>query len=216
MVTSSPPTLVVTERSIFDAKLANFLQDHELAEEPVLVLQCAPKAPGPLNVDSTTVYNALLNGAGGAGPDNWWSGFGASRACVKTFDGLAAGSTAKAQHWMTEVHDDGHIIAALLPGFTEKGPEGAFPVDAAILHVFSDFSQLARRVNVGAGIDVPQRVTATFVNVRAVALLRQLRDGNPRFIKRQRLEWPVLATSGLVDLDGTCEALRARLERAFP
>lgn len=213
MVATNAAQLHDPERVRFDKKLRNFLDDHSLTEAPTLVLQCAPTKTSIVDIQAKELRNTLSSGTG-LNSQDWWDGFGGGYGCVAVFDGLASGRPSQEQRWVTEIHEDGHILAALRADEDSDKPR----VYTFLLAAFIDFARLVQRLHASAGIAGGVKLTATIVNGKGLPLInnRTYVQTRARVITREVLEWPVLAAEGPEAIAEVCQQMSRRFERLFP
>lgn len=201
------------DRQRFNKKLRNFLDDHMMSEVPTLVLQYSPVQASIVDIGDKNVRDALLGGTG-LNSQTWWDGFMGSSACVPVFDGLASGRRDQEERWATEIHEDGHILAAIrADDESEKRPVYIF-----LSAVFADFDRLVQRLQSAAGIKGAVQLTATLVNGKGLQLVndRAYVSNGRRVIARDVLEWPVVSAVGDAALTKACQQMANRFERLFP
>lgn len=131
----------------FATKRANLVEDHIIGEKPALIWQSSSSEPFSADVTSDSLKNAIRDGAEAIGDNGWWNNFhsyGCAPALV--FDGLAS-STGSEHQWVTEVHTDGHFIAACwaFPEYSDHGLSGQGIADF-YTDAFRDFGYVAQRV----------------------------------------------------------------------
>nr|WP_297525171.1 hypothetical protein [uncultured Roseateles sp.] len=147
MLPSLAPELISPERRPFVKKLRNFIEDHGFGSVPILVIQCNSDDGVNLEIGSPRLAQALVHGAGAANYDEWWSAFCGGRS-FSVFDGRASRHDSDEPLWVTEVHEDGHVLAAirLLP----YGNANA--VSPGIVHAFSSFGNLVKKLYAATGV----------------------------------------------------------------
>ncbi|MBK0114062.1 MULTISPECIES: hypothetical protein [unclassified Delftia] len=153
----------------FERKRTNFLEDYKLQDRPVLTIQCQASSIGTINVEQQEVLRALEAGAINMAQDGWWRGFVSQDGVVRVFDGVSSTRPSEYAKYSTEVHEDGHFIAAVW-GFPEKS-------DTMLLgefygHAFRDALFTAQQVLVAAGVQGKIRRTAVLDNSNKIGFLR--------------------------------------------
>jgi hypothetical protein len=213
MLPSLAPELNTPARLPFIRKLRNFLEDHGLDGLPALVLQCDAQDARVADIASRPLQQAMLAGSGESGNADWWMGF-MGGSTQQVFDGLATRGDRNEPSWVTELHEDGHVLASVLLN--------AYPdlngVHPAIQNAFPQFGMLVQKLHTAAGIETKLNFTATLVNAKGLELLAFGQYGQPRRRKigRDRLEWPVLPADGAEGVAQVCLKMRAQMQRIFP
>lgn len=199
-------------RQRFELKLRNFLADHSFTSGPTLVFQCAPVSNAEIDVESLQVRQALAAGTGLASSQSW-DGFKSSVKCKKVFDGLMAGPFTQKPGWATEVHEDGHVIAALRadePGDTPR-------IYIFLADAFNDFGWLVNSIYAAAEFTDNVDLTATLVNGKGVQLINNKTFGQARgrLVTRETFDWPILPAAGENEVLTMCQRMASRFERLF-
>ncbi|MFG6432567.1 hypothetical protein [Roseateles sp. LYH14W] len=213
MLPSLDPLLHSPERLPFIKKLRCLLEDHGFEDTPTLVIQCAADDTEVANLDSGEVNQALLKGCNGYNGAEWWSGFMAGRTS-KVFDGVSSVDSRSEPNWVTELHQDGHFLAAVrLMVYADLA--GVHP---AIVNAFTQFGELLKNLHTAAAVQARLTLTATLVNTRDVGVLLFPQYGQPqvRHLKRDSFEWPVYRADSAEDVKGICEQMGAKMSRLFP
>lgn len=193
-------------------KLTHFLADHGFGTAPTLVLQCFPTELHAVDVDSPLVRQALLNGTGQQGMDDWWRGFMANHAPAATFDGLRSGGEVSAQGWITEIHRDGHVLAGIRADALAQVPA----VLLTLTEAFSDFGLLVMRLHQAAKIAGELRFAASLTGCAGLPLLRSPDRGpSLKALQRAFYEWPLETAEGDAAIEAACAKMQKQLSRLF-
>lgn len=216
MVTVEQVSLNEVIDRAFDRKRANFLDDHDLRDKPVLVWQAWPVNELLFDVSSEKLQEAMRGGGGAASDDGWWYGFKMSWRPALMFDGLTSSADREGAGWATEVHVDGHISAGLW-SFPEVAQGGTTPVLGVVdfyVDAFRDFAYLAGKVMEAAGASGAVHLTATMYHADRLALLAGRGHIAAPAPKRKTLRWPI-AIVDAADLLEASSSMAAQFMRIY-
>lgn len=182
----------------FAFRLHEFLLLRGLEEKAVLVVQARPSHTSSVNLDLSRTELVEKFRSGLENQDNRWEGFNSRVHPQPTFHGLAGMSSRSDPYWITELHRDGHFLAASWLFPEVSGDDGIMV--PAIADFYSEFfRQFATFVTgvleVGRG-DRAYSVTATLVNAPRLHFAgkswgRHYVITSPP-IRLSNLQWPVL------------------------
>lgn len=199
----------------FATKRANLVEDHIIGEKPALIWQSSSSEPFSADVTSDSLKNAIRDGAEAIGDNGWWNNFhsyGCAPALV--FDGLAS-STGSEHQWVTEVHTDGHFIAACwaFPEYSDHGLSGQGIADF-YTDAFRDFGYVAQRVYEALSYNSGLHVTCSLTHANELPMVGPHRNVVSK-VNRSLLRWPVHRVENLSDLEAICQDMAAQLMRAY-
>jgi hypothetical protein len=194
----------------FERKRTNFLEDYKLQDRPVLTIQCQASFTGTINVERQEVLRALEAGAKNIAEDGWWHGFICQQGRVRVFDGMSSARPSEHTKYSTEVHEDGHFIAAVW-GFPEHA--GSTLLADFYGYSFRDALFTAQQVFEAAGLQGEVSRTAALENSNKIGFLRGKHEVLPP-PGRKLLQWPLEVLS-IEELAKTWARPAARLMRAY-
>ncbi|WP_189687736.1 hypothetical protein [Pseudorhodoferax aquiterrae] len=96
----------------FERKRLNLLDDYGLRDVPSLVWQMASEAPRSIDLFNADVAQSIRAGSATAS-DGWWHGFKGPQGPAMVLDGLASHDKDRLAGYVTELHSDGHFLAAI-------------------------------------------------------------------------------------------------------
>lgn len=195
---------------LFERKRTNFVEDYKLQDRPVLTIQCQASSTRSINVEHQEVLRALQDGARNIAQDGWWRGFTSQQGAVRVFDGMSSAKPSAQTKFSTEIHEDGHFIAAVW-GFVEHN--GSVLLADFYGYAFRDALFTAQQVLEAAGVQGDVLKTASLDNSNKIGLLR---GGHETLASpgRKLLQWPVeVLTMGTLATSWQGQA--ARLMRAY-
>nr|WP_315494197.1 hypothetical protein [uncultured Rhodoferax sp.] len=178
-------------RREFALKRSNFVLDHELESQPMLIWQAMSVAQQEIDFTSPTARAALQKGTA-ANRESWWFGFCGGPYPTAIFDGLAAPQDSS-QGWRTELHKDGHLLAGVWNFHADLRSSGDRPVVQDFYReAFADFGSLAENAYSAVGIPDEILIYCSMRHANKVDFAR--RGPIPRGsvqVRRETLEWPI-------------------------
>ena len=211
-------SLAQFHEGVFKRKLDAFVEDYSLESKPALVFQAIPAGTTAIDVTKHSVQTALHEGADAISDTGWWYAFKASGRPVLVFDGLASSSNAGEQGWVSEVHEDGHLIAGLwtFPHVREHEQESQPAAASFYVHAFRDFGFVARKVYEAASYSGGVVATCTLLQANLLPLAAP-RGGSviASASKRSVLHWPLQTAASLDVMDAVCASMAVRFMRTY-
>lgn len=172
----------------FEKKRASFVADYGLQEKPLILWQFQPQMPCVFDLGQADLTNALCEGARDIREDNWWCAFEGSGRPKLVFDGIASRSPTEDSGYGTELHQDGHLIAAVWTFPEVEGkPAASWFHDFA----FRDAFMVAKAVMQSAGPEGPIAATCTLLNAESLPFTDRGHSVNAPASRRHVLRWPV-------------------------
>lgn len=196
----------------FKGKLDDFASDYGLNGKPAIVWQAMPAEVIHVDVLERSLQKALQHGSRSEVTSPWWNGFYSTLRTVPVFDGLAAHRAAASSLWMTEIHEDGHLIAGVwnFPA-TAAGPcVGEFFQDA-----FLDFGVLAHDIYAATSHAGGLYLTCMMQNANRLPMADKWGREIARAPNRETLRWPILELSNSEGLASSCKRMGAQFLRAY-
>lgn len=216
MEAAGSPELMQMLEGLFERRRNNFLEDHELQNQPAITWQCWPSDTLVIDITNKNMQEAIRQGGRPNSSDGWWHGFMMDRQPALSFDGLTSAAGRDAAGWATELHVDGYLAAGVWT-FPEMGANSPSPrpgIAAFYTEAFLDFTHLAARVYEAAGYESKLHLTATMHQADKLALLASHERVLAPAPKRRMLRWPIVtvATTGLA---GAGAVMAAQLMRIY-
>lgn len=151
-----------------------------------------------LNVDDGTLQRSFLQGAGSRSA--WWDGFRSTSRARPTFHGVASLSNPSEPTWATEMHRDGHFMAAVWR-FPDLAASDGRPVPVIAdfyCSFFDDFCALVANVLEQGGVAQRYELTATLLGAQRLHFAKPSDFGGQHVIgaaplAMTNLQWSVLA-----------------------
>lgn len=152
----------------FAIRLEELVTWHGLAEKPTLIVQARPglKASRSVDLKDAGLVQRFRNGR--LDHENWWDGFRSMVSPVETFHGIAGLPTTHEPGWTTELHQDGHLIAAIwrFPELPHRARGEVAAVPAFYKQFFTQFFELAAALFASPAASEHWKVTATLLQAR--------------------------------------------------
>ncbi len=171
-----------------EQKRASFVADYRLQGKPVIIWQFQPQMPCAVDLEQAELINALSEGARDTREDNWWCAFEGAGRPKLVFDGIASRSPIDDSGYGTELHQDGHLLAAVwtFPDVDGK-PAASWFHDFA----FRDAFMVAKAVMQSIGAEVPIAATCTLLNAESLPFTDRGHSVNVPASRRHVLRWPI-------------------------
>ncbi len=198
-------------RREFALKRSNFVLDHELESQPMLIWQAMSVAPQEIDFTSPAARAALQKGAT-ANFESWWYGFCGGPHPTAIFNGLAAPQDSS-QGWRTELHKDGHLLAGIWNFHVDARLRGERAVVQDFYKsAFADFGSLAEYVYSTIGVSDEILICCTMCHANKVDFARggPIPRGSVQ-VRRETLEWRVRCAKN----PGELKSIAALMEDDF-
>lgn len=196
-------------------RLTSLVSDYALEDKPTLVWQCLPAFAAEVDVSAPALKAALREGAAAVSSAAWWCAFHSHHRPTPVFDGVSSGSSSEG--WVSEVHRDGHFVAATwsFPDIS-SGTGGSRPAIAEFyVEAFRDFVYTAAAVLKAASLSGPVYFTCTMLHADMLPMTGRGGGVNTAAPKRKTLRWPTLLAADEGDFDKVRIALSAQFLRAY-
>lgn len=197
-------------------KRHSFAQDYGFDGKPDLVWQSMPLDNAQIDITNDGVQGAVGKGSGVESEYGWWYGFqsGASHSLV--FDGVAS-SRLVDKGWASELHLDGHVIAALWSFPQVRRPDGSeqLAIPTFFAEAFKDFGSLVQNCYRAAGYSGAFALTCTLEMADQLALAGPRENVIAQPVRRNVLRWPLLPLANANNVEVVTYAMGVQLMRAY-
>lgn len=203
----------------FAVRLHEMVTWRSIGERPVLAVQVRPTVKLELDVHDRGVIERFR--VGQEASENWWDGFHSSVRPERVFNGIAGMSSKQDGGWTTELHHDGHMLAAIwdYPTLPMSSGREVLAVPEFYEEFFEQFFAHVQSVVTPAKGQF--RATATLLNANLLHFAAK-RMGSPLKVvsgpsKLNHLQWPI--ASAQIDWSewpALGKAMGQRLHSSFP
>lgn len=205
----------VIERHLAD-KRHSFAQDYGLEGKPALVWQTLPLEDAKVDITDEGVQGAVRQGKGVESEYGWWNGFRSGSSPSLVFDGIAS-SRLVDNGWASELHVDGHVIAALwtFPSLRLHDGTEQLAIPTFFAEAFKDFGSLVQNCYRAAGYSGGFALTCTLEEADRLALAASRENVIAEPVRRTVLRWPMFPVANTNDAGAAAYAMGLQLMRAY-